>query len=157
MKKYRVAHDATADYYLPWMVEQFYPNAGADQLGMWCLIARFYRRDDARLFVRELREAQRPTHSELIPKCMKESTKTKVKGMWALALELAEADAYRTNHLPPTRPDKCYVRLADSDIVDYGETMADGRIQTGNHGIINQHDFMCWEWSTNLNVWKRIA
>ena len=88
---------------------------------------------------------------------LKSSTKAKLKGTWALALELAEADAYRANHLPPTRPDKCYVRLAGSDMVDYGVKMDDGRIQTGNRGIIEHRDFCSWEWSTNLNVWKRIA
>jgi len=145
-KAYEIRH--YPDNNPAWQVESFWTDKeGYEQSACE---GEFYNRKNARLFIKALKDATKKP-------MLKAKTKVKLKGMWALAIELAEADAYRANHLPPTRPDKCYVRLADSDIVDYGETMADGRIQTGNHGIINQHDFICWEWSTNLNVWKRIT
>lgn len=69
-KKYRQAYDINAIGLLPWVVEQWYPMENAFQGGRWCIIAGFYRRSDARMFVRELRVDQRPIHSELIPHCM---------------------------------------------------------------------------------------
>ena len=110
----------------------------------------FYNHKNARLFLKALKDAT------MKPK-LKAKTKAKLKGMWALALELAEADAYRASHLPSVMPDRCYVKIANTDIVDAGARLSDGRIKTGNHGIIEHRDFCSWEWSTNLNVWKRIA
>jgi len=93
MKKYRVKHNSLDDYLLPWVVQQWYPYSRCQKrFGRWCIIAKFYRRGDARLFIRELREEQRPTHSELIPKCMK-----KENPLWTSAEKLSKVSKSLAN------------------------------------------------------------
>jgi hypothetical protein len=52
-KKFRLQYAINADGLLPWAVEQWYAwTIGGRPAGRWCVIGRFYRRSDGRVFLR---------------------------------------------------------------------------------------------------------
>lgn len=84
-KKYRVRHNSQDDYLLPWVVSQWYPyNRHQKRFGRWCVIAKFYRRGDARLLIGELKEKQRKPGETIHRKLVKENP------LWPSSAKLQE-------------------------------------------------------------------
>ncbi len=76
--KWKVTSGGMID--LPWLVKrEGHARTQDGKFPVWWIIAKFAVREDARLFVRALRESHRDPHSELIPKCMK---KQKENPLW---------------------------------------------------------------------------